>query len=208
MGYPFEPANPQGYETCLQYFLNKHYKVGSDFVSEIIWPGQHTTLSDKSMRKRFAHLKYREGNEDKPFIGAFLTDARLDEIFYHRFVVCPGRLPCPHEAFNLWTPFAIERQPSLPRRDAFEPAGAFAGARLGWVFQRGAQGLGYYCDRAMLAERVRNLAIILERVGTLTDHDPKACIYLLEWQAHMFQYPEIKPEAMIVIVSKEGAGKG
>ena len=216
MGFPFEPQNPQDYDTCFKSFLGTHYKVGGDFVSTSIQPGQYTVLSDKSMRKRFAHLKYavvtqdKDGNDEtalKPFIGAFLTDARLDEIMYHRFVVCPGQLPCPDMAFNLWTPFDIEGYPQLPKADAFVPAHEDGGVRAGWVFKNGEHGLGYYCDRALLNKRVHNLARILERNGTLTDHEWKACNFLLDWQAQMYQFPETK-SVMVVIISKQGAGKG
>ena len=43
-------------------------------------------------------------------------------------------------------------QPSTAATDSFVPAKRFEGARPGWIFQRGASGVGYYRDEASAAD--------------------------------------------------------
>ena len=65
-------------------------------------------------------------------------------------------------------------------------------------------------DVSMEAEdedRVNDLAMCLHRVGVLCNHKPAEVCFLLYWLAQAFQYPENK-SCMVVIISRQGAGKG
>lgn len=55
---------------------------------------------------------------------------------------------------------------------------------------------------------VEGLAKLLKLIKIMSNHDEQVCNFILDWIAHMFQYPEIKIGLVIVLVEKQGIGKG
>ena len=52
------------------------------------------------------------------------------------------------------------------------------------------------------------LNAILHHFMILSNHNEEYYNFLLDWCAHMFQYPDIKPGVVPVLISEQGSGKG
>ena len=170
--------NQPGYEVCFRYFGRKHKKVGSDWISLVVEVDkQPFHMSKNKMEKRYEHLVYAETNSK--------GEVELKP-FLRRFLQDPR--------IEYYTRFGTYPGALVCPRGVYDLWTPFAASQL-------PPSVGD------LNARAHDLGMILERVGVLTDHDPTAYNFLLDWLAQAVQYPEVK-SVMVVLISKQGAGKG
>ena len=208
-GVVLDPRYEPTYEELFATFSlpdGKYGKVGSDLIEvlnedDVAGRGKKIVVygKDKFVAKHEDLVYYKietivddEGNKmqhkkENPFIHRWLKDSKKDASYlrdpsrkckWDYFDMHPDAAKCPDNCFNLFRPFAAESMAPEVRLDALEPE-----------------------VEAGLNRILTHIAMLCEIDGSAHEK------FLLDWIAHLVQYPNVKFGVMCCLVGKQGLGK-
>ena len=141
--------------------------------------GERRIYSERTLHDSKRHLHYYECINDKLVAKRFIT-RWIDDVnirVYNTIVLCPPPMTPPCSSFNIWAPFASS---TPPEQDTAGDA-AFSDSE--------------------------SVSFVEEFVHVLCGRNDAVTKYVLDWMAHIFQQPGVKPGVALLLKGEQGVGK-
>lgn len=184
----------EDYEYRKNYFEKFHFKSLNPVCYVKIFPdGELQHISHDKLEKMYKHLKAKywcpEAQKEvmQPFLIKWLSDAGM--LHYTKIGFYPPPLPTPYRHFNMWCDFPILKTPLKE----------VEGREKGQLFK----------ETQIIHDHFLLMAGKGDKNGLQSAEENKLEIkeYLLNWFAHLCQFPARKTEVCVILKGEQGAGK-